>query len=283
MPATKEEVVRLIKLKGPVLPAEITAELETNTIILSAILSELIKDGLVLFSHKKIGSSPLYYLLGQEDVMRKKLLPNLSIIEKKTLEFFENNKLMLRSNLSPQQRLVVNQINDFVKPIELKIKGEEKTFYRHYSLDISVIEQELKNMASPKKLVKKKKQEEEPPKNQKKLFVNLEKENVPEHLSINSSVQKLFDKLGLKPISKEVIKKGSEVNYVAVTRNIIGQKYFVKIKKRGRINEKDLSMIYLEAINKKMPCLMITRAKLTKKAEQLLEKNIGDYIKIIKL
>ncbi len=61
-----EKILQLLKLKGPVIPAQISKEIETNIIMASAYLSELSSNNLVKISNIKIGGSPLYYLLGHE-------------------------------------------------------------------------------------------------------------------------------------------------------------------------------------------------------------------------
>ncbi len=277
MALSEKDVVKIIEKEGPVLPAEITAELNTNTIILSAVLSELVKDGEVKFSHKKIGNSPLYFIPGQEKDVRERLLSHLKLPEKKVLEFFKKNKLVLKSNLTPQQRFVVNQLKDFVKPVEIKIKGDEKTFYKYYSLKMSVIEDELKRMSNPKKKKKKKKKKKEEKKSQKKLVED------DEELKINNQVQKIFEKLNIKPLSKEVIRKGSEVDYIGITRDDISQKYLIKFKKRKRLNDKDLSLYFLKSLEEKMPCIIVTKARLTKKAKKMMETDIGEMVKVVKL
>jgi len=142
----KSEIVGLIRSLGPIVPAEISSKLKVNSVIVSALLSELIREKVIKYSHKKVGSSPLYYIAGQEDRVRKRLLPELKIPERKIVEFFEENKLALRDGLAPQQRFMVDELEDFITKITLTINGEEKIFYKNYSVSEQELLKDMKNM-----------------------------------------------------------------------------------------------------------------------------------------
>lgn len=295
---------------GPIVPSEITRKLETDSMIISALISELIKEGLVFYSHKKIGSSPLYYVKGQESKMRERLEPELNIAEKKIVEFFEKNKLMLKANLSPQQRYMVDDLRDFVTPLTLNINGEDKIFYKHYSISTQTIYDELKK----KKIIKKVKTDKSAPQSRlfdtpRKEFENKqdtkkvveekfgennekkEEEYTPkverlkdevEYEEFDDLSEKFFTQYNLKVLEAESIRKNSEANFIVLTNYRIPQKYFVKYYKKKRISEKDINNAYTQSQLHKMPCIIITIGKLSKKSEESLEK-LGSYVNVIKL
>ena len=63
----RDRIIDLIRIKGPVIPAQISKEISTNIIIASAYLSELVDHKKLRLSKLKIGGgSPLYFLPGQE-------------------------------------------------------------------------------------------------------------------------------------------------------------------------------------------------------------------------
>ena len=61
-----EQILRLIKAKGPLLPVHIVKDIGWNTLLIGAALSDLSKKGLIKMSYAKIGGSPIYYVTGQE-------------------------------------------------------------------------------------------------------------------------------------------------------------------------------------------------------------------------
>ena len=64
-------IINLLQNKGPTLPIHISTETGVSMLFASAFLSELMAKKSVRVSHMKIGSSPLYYLPGQEEQLLK--------------------------------------------------------------------------------------------------------------------------------------------------------------------------------------------------------------------
>ncbi len=62
----QDKILSLIKLKGPVLPREISKDLGLDSLFTAAHLSELVDQNKMKLSNAKIGGSPVYYLEGQE-------------------------------------------------------------------------------------------------------------------------------------------------------------------------------------------------------------------------
>ncbi len=293
----KEEILRLIREKGPVFPSEITNELKTNSLILSAYLTELIKEGKLFYSHKKVGNSPLYYIKGQEDLVRKRLYPELKIPERKIVDFFEKNKLVLKSKMTPQQRFMVDELRDFITPLTIKINGKEHLFYKHYSITTQQIYNELNRMD---KKVEHKVVKKEEPKGQVKLFtdnkvepiqekkeertVQMKKEVVKEeHNEVPiKEAEKIGKLLSLAVEKYNIVKKGKEIDLVGVVNNPIRQRYFVKYLNKKNINENDIGKVFVESQIKRMPAIIVTKGKITKGAKKVVSE-IGDYIKVVKV
>ena len=73
--------------------------------------------------------------------------------------------------------------------------------------------------------------------------------------------------------SVEVVRKNSELNLKVDVPSVIGKvEYFCKIRKKSRVDEKDLSAAYLEAQVKKLPLLFLYAGLISKKAEDLLKE-----------
>ena len=65
----KEKIIQIIKRRGPSLPAHIAKETELSILFSSAFLSELFSEKKIRISAMKVGSSPLYFLPGQESFL----------------------------------------------------------------------------------------------------------------------------------------------------------------------------------------------------------------------
>lgn len=62
----KEQVLKIVKEKGPIIPNLIKRETGGDTFLVGAVLSELLGEGLIRISNTKIGNSPTYYCQGHE-------------------------------------------------------------------------------------------------------------------------------------------------------------------------------------------------------------------------
>ena len=123
----EEKIIQLIKSKGPVIPAQISKEIETNIIMASAYLSELSSNNLVKISNIKIGGSPLYYLPGQEHKLQD-FANNLHEKEKKSYDLLKQKKILRDLNLDPVVRVTLRQIKDFAIPLKVDYKGNSEIF-----------------------------------------------------------------------------------------------------------------------------------------------------------
>ena len=79
-----------VKREGPILPAQLAKEINTNILLSSAILSELAENKQVLVTSIKKGGSPLYYISGQEEKLQE-LSRFLSVGDKVVYESLKNS------------------------------------------------------------------------------------------------------------------------------------------------------------------------------------------------
>ena len=114
----KSKALALVQKNGPVLPIKICNELKITTIFAGAILSDLIGSGKVKISSAKIGSSPIYYVQGQEEKLEV-LYSHLKEPEKKAYDLLKENKILEDAALTPLQRVALREIKDFAIPLNL--------------------------------------------------------------------------------------------------------------------------------------------------------------------
>ena len=88
-----EKILSIVKTKGPILPVGIAKEINTNILMASAYLSELVSNKKIKITYIKVGGSPLYYVDGQEHKIQN-FQGNLHEKESKTYDLLKKNKLL---------------------------------------------------------------------------------------------------------------------------------------------------------------------------------------------
>ena len=129
--ANKETILQFVKSRGPIIPNQIKKEVGGETYLISAVLSELAKDGLIKISYTKIGSSPTYYASGQEFKLQE-LKKYLNEKDQRTFNLLRQKKVLRDKNQEMLVRVSLRNIKDFAKPLEVKVKGEKEIFWKWY-------------------------------------------------------------------------------------------------------------------------------------------------------
>ena len=141
----REKALIFVKSNGPVLPLQIGKHLGTNTIFAGAILSELISTKHIFVTHATIGSSPLYYIKGQEEKLGPSLYNYLKQKEKQAYDKIKESKIIRESEAEPWQRVAMRDLKDFCFPLTVTIDKEKiEIFWKFYL----VSEEEAKNLIS---------------------------------------------------------------------------------------------------------------------------------------
>jgi hypothetical protein len=114
----RDKILQLVQIKGPILPVDIRSAMKVDSMIVSAFLSELIKGGKVKSSHAKIGSSPLYYVNGQEkelEQLREYLHPKT----RETFDLLKEKKVLPDEDLSEVMKASIRDLKDFALPLKV--------------------------------------------------------------------------------------------------------------------------------------------------------------------
>ncbi|MEA3514403.1 MAG: hypothetical protein U9R34_02930 [Nanoarchaeota archaeon] len=131
----RDKIIELIRVKGPVIPAQISKEISSDIIITSAYLSELVNHKKLRISKLKVGGgSPLYFLPGQEPKLQD-FSDNLNEKDRRAFEHLKEHKVVRDSDLSPLMRVSLREIKDFAKPLEVMLKESKEIFWKWYTLD----------------------------------------------------------------------------------------------------------------------------------------------------
>ncbi len=123
----REKIISFITQNGPSLPVQIAKETGLSILFASAFLSELYGEKEIKMSNLRIGSSPVYFILGQEPQLEK-FSQYLKSKEKEAFLILKERKILKDSEQHPAIRVALREIKDFAIPFEKN--GEE--FWKYF-------------------------------------------------------------------------------------------------------------------------------------------------------
>lgn len=290
----KSRIISYIKINGPSLPVRISNYLKMQTLFVSAFLSELNSEKKVIMSHMKVGSSPLYYLKGQEDQLER-FLEHLNSREREAFQLLKENNVLEDEKLSPVMRVAMRSINDFAIPVRARINEEIKIFWKYHLVQETELKDLLENLISGKTIPSK---EEEPQKENKKESQETSKEVKEENKEENPQEQLLEVKKS-KPKEKKKAPSSSEFTEnideyleakdIEILERILQRKkeyqakiridtlfgkqtYLLHAKEKKKVNENDLTILHQKSQSEKLPGIYMCTGEPDKKALEYLSK-----------
>lgn len=285
----KNKVLELVKLKGPLIPRDVVRAIGGDTFIIGAVLSQLVDNKEIRITHAKIGGSPFYYFPGQETKLDI-LYNHLHEKERRAYDLIKQRKIIRDNEADPLLKVILRQIKDFAKALEVNINGEKEIFWKWYLLPNSEAEPIIRDLVSkdikkqephiPKQEEIKKpepKQEIEEPKQKPKEQQQdlIEEEHTIKETSddkLLNKIHKLFTEKKIIILEETIIRKNSDFDLIIKIPSEVGKiKYYCKVKNKKKTNDKDLSSLFVDGQMKKLPILYITNGELTKKAQEKLE------------
>ena len=141
----KDIVFEFVKKNGPVLPVQVSKNINTNILLASAILSGLVSEKKVFLTHQNIGGSPLYYVKGQEsklDILYK----HLENAEKEAYDLLKNKKILKDIDLTAVYRVALRNIKDFAFKLEVSVDNKSEIFWKWYLIDNNEAEKIIKGI-----------------------------------------------------------------------------------------------------------------------------------------
>ncbi|MBS3098231.1 hypothetical protein J4209_05545 [Candidatus Woesearchaeota archaeon] len=293
----RDKIIEFIRLKGPILPVQVSKEIGTDILMASAHLSELSSNKKVKISSVKIGGSPLYYLPGQEHLLQN-FSSNLHEREKEAYALLNQKKILRDNIIEPVIRVALRAIKDFAIPLQVNYKGNQEIFWKWYLLPTKDAEELIKTQLKAIKEepvkgeieAKKpeiKREEQKPVKEIKKEEQKTIKEVKPAEVedkklraaekplkdTFFNEIQNYFSKNKISVTEQKIIRKNAEISFIVEVPSSVGNlRYFCVAKSKKRISDGDLNSVYIQAQSKKLPVLFLTKGELTKKAKEILEK-----------
>ena len=292
----QEKVIHTIRIRGPVIPAQISKVIGTDILIASAMLSELVSKNVLKISHVKFGSTPLYYLPGQESRLQD-FAKNLHEKEKRAYDLLMQKKILRDKITEPVVRVALRNIKDFAVPLQVKINDNVEIFWKWYLITNEEAAGIIKGMVKldkpkePKKEIKPaqetiiKKEQEKPREEQKEIKKEEVKERLPEKEekktfvdktaedAFLNEIKKFLEKNNIELVEEKIVKKKSDLDLVVEVPSAVGSlTYYCKAKSKKRISDSDLSSAFVQGQLKKLPVLFLIKGDLTKKAKEMLSK-----------
>lgn len=147
---TKDNLVKFVREKKYVTPTIVAESFETTTMIGSAALSELAQAKLVLISNIKIGSTPYYYDPLQKQCLIELGEKHLGGFEKEVFQKLKQHEIVNDNLLSIQEKLAMEKIKDFTKPLEIQHQDRNFKFWVWYLRDLNETKKLIIEALNPK-------------------------------------------------------------------------------------------------------------------------------------
>lgn len=299
-----DRVKQLVRMRGPVIPSQISKEIGTNILLASAILSELASSSDVKISSVKFGGTPLYYVAGQEAKLQN-YIASLPQKEKEAFEQLKAASVLRDSALEPAIRVALRQIKDFAKPIEASMDGQVELFWKWYLAPQDEAESAIKKIMGVEEKKPETAQQPVPqavsPPSQLQQTVLAPQQQTVQPITIqqvrkqpkppakksapavsltefSGAVKEFFAKNEIEIISETAAKK-AEAEFIVLLPSPVGKlKYCCIAKGKKTCTDADISSAVVRGQLNKLPVLLLMRGELTKKAQELLTKEIGAIV-----
>ncbi len=292
----KEKILLTMKVKGPCLPVQISKVLNVSPLFAAAFLSELKSEDKVKISDMKVGSSPLYYLPGQEQMLEN-FVKFLNQREREAYSALREKLVLEDEKQEPVIRVALRALKDFAVPFRLFIDGNEKVFWKYFALNDEDLQERISvfskktNSGKTKKEVEKSSGESIP---EKKIMGHIEdvkhenSSNVPEKKSkivegaFGKEVNDFLNRKNIEVVEKFFEKKKEFEARVKVDGFLGKQEFYLIAKDKKSATDNDLVVAWQKAQSTKLPAFLITTGDLNKKAREYL-KEWGNLVRWDKL
>ena len=130
----QDKILDVLRRGGPQVSPKIAREVKGDGLIVSAYLSELNASGKLKISKMKIGTSPLYYLPGQEKRLTL-FADRLNKKDKAVFDKLEQLKVLREVQLDLLGKVALRKMKDFAIPLQVTVGGKREIFWRWFLLD----------------------------------------------------------------------------------------------------------------------------------------------------
>ena len=271
---TKMRIISILESRGPSFPAHISKETGLDILFASVFLSELLSEKKIKITHMKVGSSPIYFIPGQEPKLEN-FSQYLKSREKDAFEILKNEKFLSDKLQEPAIRVALRSIKDFAIPF--KRDGEmywrffvvpESDFQPEEKLEKISREEEKQEARVSDNSASEEKKEKESEKNKK-----IKKKKTSKTKSLNQN-NKFFDKI------KELLSEKQEeiIDILSISKEYLVLKtkendneYVLVAYNKRRMDEKDILNAHKKVPETKMKYKILSLGEPSKKLTALIE------------
>jgi hypothetical protein len=266
----KEKILSILREKGPSLPVHIANGTGLSILFSSAFLSELFSEKKIQISDMKVGSSPVYFLPEQKNMLEN-FSRHLGSKEKEAFNLLKEKKILKDKEQEPAIRVALRAIKDFAIP---STRGEE-IFWRYFIFH----EPESKAEASIPEKEKSKIEEKVEKIPEKKSSEDYEEE---EKSDLKELILKFLEEKNIKLIEETENKKRDFSGIGRIETGIGEMEILIIGKDKKKVSEKDLIKLSEIGIENKKVVLFISTGEIDKKAKDFFRecKNLIRFFKI---
>jgi hypothetical protein len=295
----KRKIISLITSNGPTLPVQVAKDTELSILFASAFLSELYNEKEIKMTFLRVGSSPLYYISGQEAQLEP-FSRYLKSKEKDAYVLLKERKILKDSEQQPAIRVALREIKDFAVPFEKNGEVYWKYFLAEETKEEVVVEViEVETPEVNKEIVEEQKldifskeetideEEIEEPKEQVKKEVKPKKPKAKAKKPVKESKK---DENFFNKIKEFLEKKKIEILDIKDFKN---DEAILKVKNKGeeellfvfnkkKITDKEVLKAYKKAADNKMKYSVLSLGETPKKLDELINamKSLSDIGKL---
>ncbi len=164
----EDKILNYLKFNGPSLAINVAKGIGEQNLLASAFLSELASRKKVRISHLKIGSSPLYFLPGQEPQLLN-YSKDLKAKDQEILAKLGHEKILREKELELLEKVVLRALKDFAVPLQVTFAGQKELFWKWYLLDAAEANNRIALILSPEVLAPEQEKEAAEEKVEKKV------------------------------------------------------------------------------------------------------------------
>jgi len=300
---TREKIISFMKIRGPSLPVHIAKEIGTNILFASAFLSELLSEKIVKISNMRVGSSPIYFIPGQE-IYLERFANFLKSKEKEAFNLLKQKKFLKDNKQQPAIRVALREIKDFAVPFE----KNQNLYWKFFTVAESEFQEEKPKIKeipiTPKNLLKEEQElplqkeekipisviKKEEPKKEKEIIVFEKKEKSKTKKRIKKKIPKKQNDIFFNKVKEFLSKKSIDIlDIVGFTKNELilkikkeeEEKLFIAYNKK-RINENDIINANKKSSELKLKYTILCLGDSSKKIDDLIEaiRNLSGMEKI---
>lgn len=296
----QDKIMQFLRMNGPSLPAKVGKLLNTDLLLASAHLSDLVAQGKVKVSSLKIGGSPLYYVLGQEQQLVHYASGNMNPKDVQVLHSLQEKKLLREKELPLLDKVALRSLKDFAVPLQVTVDGQKELFWKWHLCSAEELDSLFRQHFAPPEESRELALAVVPtpfPKPEEKT-VAMESPAEPASSGLRKTkvkrqkledeffpiIEESFRRLKISLEQKETVRKNAEMNLIIKVPSAVGMMtYFCKAKNKAKCDEKDLSAAYMQAQIKKLPLLLLYTGELTVKSKEMLESGAFENVIVRKV